>query len=94
MAVMCYWMNVDGHAVHVNTGRKPKYCDCGHVAPFLCDWKMPAKESGTCDNPIVQSTRNRLAKTNIFACSTRAPGQTGNAGILIVFRWWQSNRNS
>ena len=49
---MCYWMNVDGHAVHVNTGRKPKYCDCGHVAPFLCDWKMPANESGTCDKPI------------------------------------------
>lgn len=29
-----------------------KYCACGRAADFLCDWKVPANESGTCDRPI------------------------------------------
>lgn len=31
---------------------RPKRCACGRPAGLLCDWKVPAKRSGTCDAPI------------------------------------------
>jgi len=34
--------------------RKRKYCSCGRPAPFLCDWKIKEKKSGTCDLPICE----------------------------------------
>ena len=27
-------------------------CACGRPHTLLCDWKMPAKASGTCDAPL------------------------------------------
>jgi hypothetical protein len=27
-------------------------CGCGNRADLLCDWKVPAKKSGTCDKPL------------------------------------------
>lgn len=32
-----------------------KRCACGRRATLLCDWKVPAKRSGTCDAPICAS---------------------------------------
>jgi len=29
-------------------------CKCGRRATLLCDWKVPAKASGTCDAPICE----------------------------------------
>lgn len=29
-----------------------KLCSCGRDADFLCDWKVSARKSGTCDQPI------------------------------------------
>ncbi|MGB7407183.1 MAG: hypothetical protein WA908_01645 [Pontixanthobacter sp.] len=31
---------------------KPKRCGCGRGADRLCDWKVPDRTSGTCDEPI------------------------------------------
>ena len=33
-------------------GRRHQYCACGRVAKLLCDWKVPGRKSGTCDQPI------------------------------------------
>lgn len=27
-------------------------CRCGRRATLLCDWKVPSRQSGTCDKPI------------------------------------------
>ncbi|WP_138984465.1 hypothetical protein [Sphingobium yanoikuyae] len=40
-----------GAAIICSNGRR-KRCACGRPAPFLCDWKVPARRSGTCDAPI------------------------------------------
>lgn len=42
-----------GHAI-VCTGEKRQRCKCGRPATLLCDWKVPAKRSGTCDAPICE----------------------------------------
>jgi hypothetical protein len=31
-----------------------KFCECGRPAQFLCDWKVAAHKTGTCDNPICE----------------------------------------
>lgn len=52
---MCYWLKLeDGTVVHVNTGRKTKYCACGRASEFLCDWKIKrdGEKFKTCDKPI------------------------------------------
>ena len=40
-----------GKAIVCSSGRT-KRCACGGRAPFLCDWKVPDRRSGTCDAPI------------------------------------------
>ena len=40
-----------GKAIVCSSGRRVR-CSCGQRAPFLCDWKVPGKKSGTCDAPI------------------------------------------
>ena len=44
----------DGASGFMCTGRSrtPKCPDCGRRAYLLCDWKVPANKSGTCDAPI------------------------------------------
>lgn len=32
--------------------RKRKCVGCGKPADLLCDWKVPARKSGTCDKPV------------------------------------------
>lgn len=31
---------------------KQQFCECGREAIALCDWKVSARKSGTCDRPI------------------------------------------
>lgn len=40
-----------GNAIVCSSGRA-KRCACGGRAPFLCDWKVSTRRSGTCDAPI------------------------------------------
>lgn len=40
-----------GAAIVCSPGRR-KRCACGKPAPFLCDWKVPSRRTGTCDAPI------------------------------------------
>ena len=40
-----------GNVIICTTGRRRR-CSCGQAAPLLCDWKVPGKKSGTCDQPI------------------------------------------
>ncbi|QCI92284.1 hypothetical protein [Novosphingobium sp. EMRT-2] len=33
--------------------RQPRRkCQCGNPATLECDWKVPARRSGTCDKPL------------------------------------------
>lgn len=43
-----------GHAIVCGPRQRPKACvGCGKkTADLLCDWKVPARLSGTCDAPI------------------------------------------
>lgn len=40
---------------------KTKFCSCGRVADFLCDWKVPERHSGTCDAPIYKQHATEVA---------------------------------
>lgn len=42
----------NGTRAIVCTTSPKKRCVCGGVAGLLCDWKVPARRSGTCDRPI------------------------------------------
>lgn len=41
-----------GRKAIVCSSRRTPRCACGHRAPYLCDWKVPARRSGTCDAPL------------------------------------------
>jgi len=59
---MCEHLNIEGTHVIVCGARKTRrYCACGHAADFLCDWKVPAKKSGTCDAPICSKHAKQVA---------------------------------
>jgi hypothetical protein len=59
---MGYWLKLaDGTAMHINDGHRRKYCECGRPADFACDWRMPAKKSGTCDGPICKRCALQVA---------------------------------
>lgn len=40
-----------GSAIVCGRGRKPK-CACGAPSTLACDWKVPSRQSGTCDAPL------------------------------------------
>jgi hypothetical protein len=42
----------DGTAAIVCGSHRRKRCACGRPATLACDWKVPARRSGTCDAPI------------------------------------------
>lgn len=42
----------DGGTAIVCSGGKRQRCQCGRPATLLCDWKVPERRSGTCDQPI------------------------------------------
>lgn len=42
-----------GSAIICTPRQRARKCKaCGRKADLLCDWKVPAKRSGTCDAPI------------------------------------------
>lgn len=42
-----------GTAIVCSRSRRPRQkCKCGQPATLLCDWKVKARKSGTCDAPI------------------------------------------
>jgi hypothetical protein len=58
-------------------------CKCGARATLECDWKVPARRSGTCDAPI-------CAK-----CATSpAPGKDLCAKHGVAFAEWKAARQS
>jgi hypothetical protein len=41
------------HVITCGDRASHRYCElCGREAVALCDWKIPSKESGTCDRPV------------------------------------------
>jgi hypothetical protein len=47
----CQHLSVPGGAAAI-VYSPTRRCKCGARATRLCDWKMPAKASGTCDKPL------------------------------------------
>ena len=39
-------------AIVCGSRAKAQRCECGRVADRLCDWKVEARKSGTCDKPV------------------------------------------
>jgi hypothetical protein len=59
---MCEHIQLPGGGFVICGGRhKPKYCACGRAADFLCDWKVSARNSGTCDRPICKQHAQQVA---------------------------------
>jgi hypothetical protein len=59
---MCEHLNIDCHHVIVCGGHaRRRFCACGRPADFLCDWKVPAKKSGTCDKPVCAAHAQQVA---------------------------------
>lgn len=59
---MCEHTNIDGrHVILCGMRGAKKFCSCGRVATFLCDWKVKEKKSGTCDAPICATHAKQVA---------------------------------
>jgi hypothetical protein len=44
-----------GAAIVCGPRQRHRRCSqCGRPAPLLCDWKTPARRSGTCDAPLCE----------------------------------------
>ncbi len=69
-----------GTAIVCSTRRRQR-CSCGQTAPFLCDWKVPAKRSGTCDAPICTGCANSPA-ANKHLCPKHQ----------VAFESWKAER--
>lgn len=41
-----------GAAIVCGPRQRAQRCSCGRPAGLLCDWRIPARKSGTCDRPI------------------------------------------
>ena len=73
----------DGGSAIVCSGRSRSKCACGRAATLLCDWKVPARRSGTCDRPICRG------------CATKpAPDKDLCPAHAAAFRQWEASRGS
>lgn len=71
-----------GRAI-VCSGHKAERCACGRRATLLCDWKVPKRRTGTCDQPICA------------ACTTSpAPGKDLCPDHAREFEAWKAGRAS
>lgn len=71
-----------GSAIVCGPRGKAKKCKtCGTRADFLCDWKVPERSSGTCDEPVCGGCKVSPAKDKDL-CPTHAR----------AFREWQRTR--
>lgn len=43
-----------------------KFCACGHEATALCDWKVAAHKTGTCDTPICPKHLKQVAPGKVL----------------------------
>jgi hypothetical protein len=51
--VPCQGVSVPGGGTAIVCGtRRRQRCACGQPSTLVCDWKVTAKKSGTCDAPI------------------------------------------
>jgi hypothetical protein len=70
-----------GVAIVCSEPSRRRFCACGADAPLLCDWKVPAKKSGTCDRPICE------------ACSTSPePGKDLCPEHTSAWHAWRTRR--
>lgn len=51
----CETVTLPGGARAIVCGPKRARCACGKRADRLCDWKVKARRSGTCDTPVCSS---------------------------------------
>jgi hypothetical protein len=59
---MCEELEIDGDRIVVCGLRAfKKFCECGRPAEALCDWKVAARKSGTCDRPICSRHAKQVA---------------------------------
>jgi hypothetical protein len=76
----CQQLATPGGGVAIVCG-PARRCKCGGRATRLCDWKMPAKRSGTCDKPLCAR------------CSTApAPEKDLCADHAVAWRNWRAAR--
>ena len=69
-----------GAMIVCRSGRR-KRCTCGRAAKLECDWKVPARRSGTCDRPLCES------------CSfVPAPGKDLCADHARAYAHWKAVR--
>lgn len=54
-------METNDFAIICGTRHKTRYCACGRECKFLCDWKVRARKSGTCDAPICEAHAKQVA---------------------------------
>lgn len=72
-----------GLAIVCGTRASRQRCACGKPATLLCDWKVPARRSGTCDAPICSSCATSPAPEKDI-CPAHAP----------ALRAWQEDRRT
>lgn len=61
----------DGGSAIVCTVGRHQRCSCGARATLLCDWKVPARRSGTCDAQICEGCSHKPAPEKDL-CPTHA----------------------
>jgi hypothetical protein len=68
----------NGASAIVCGSRRAQRCRCGRKATLLCDWKVPSRKSGTCDQPMCAG------------CATSAaPGKDICPDHAPAFREWK-----
>lgn len=76
----CHHVALPGGGAAIVCGPTQR-CKCGQRATLLCDWKVPANRSGTCDRPICAS------------CSTSpAPDKDICPAHAADLRAWQARK--
>jgi hypothetical protein len=70
--MVCRVVNVGGMRTIVCGPRAPRrFCACGAVARFQCDWKVPGRRSGTCDAYVCDTCSTR-PEPDKDLCATHA----------------------
>ena len=76
----CQHVSLPGGGAAIVCGPTTR-CRCGRPAPLLCDWKVPARNSGTCDRPICAT-----------CATTAAPGKDICPAHAPDLRAWQARQ--
>ena len=48
-----------------------QFCFCGREARYLCDWKVPSRESGTCDKPLCANHTHEVERNKHLCAEHR-----------------------